>query len=90
MKKDSVEGFYSKAWANEQLRFAIAVLQGKIESPILDPYGFAWKRRLQTVLIVKEALIEHGFTWQASRIDNWIHRLQPRKADLEREERRAH
>jgi len=75
---------YSFDWANRKLRFAIATLQGKYEQGI-------WKRRLQTALIVKDELLEHGFKWQAERIDNWIHRLQPsiKKADLEREERRA-
>ena len=60
---------YAKKWANEKLSFAIATLQGKIESSI-------WKRRLQTALIIKDELLEHGYAWQASRIDNWIHRLQ--------------
>lgn len=69
MKKDDRGEFYSKAWANEQLRFAIATLQGKIESSI-------WKRRLHTALIVKDGLIEHGFVWQAEKIDFWIHRLE--------------
>ena len=73
--------FYTKEWANEKLRFAIATLQGKIESSI-------WKRRLQTALIVRDELLEHGFKWQAERIDNWIHRLQP-KADLIERERGA-
>ena len=68
--------------ANRKLRFAIATLQGKVESSI-------WKRRLQTALICRDELLEHGFKWQSERIDNWIHRLQPRKADLEREEREA-
>jgi hypothetical protein len=45
---------YSNEWANNQLRFAIATLQGKVESSI-------WKRRLQTALIIKEQLEEAGF-----------------------------
>jgi hypothetical protein len=32
-------------------------------------------------LINKEELLEHGFVWHAERIDNWIHRLQPKRAD---------
>ena len=55
--------------ANRKLRFAIATLQGKIE-------GSIWKRRLQTALICKDDLLEHGFKWQAEKIDFWIHRLQ--------------
>jgi hypothetical protein len=53
-------------------------LQGKYESSI-------WKRRLQTALICKEELLAHGYFWQAEKIEFWIHRLQPRKADLMRE-----
>jgi hypothetical protein len=66
--------FYNKEWANQKLRFAIGTLQGKYESSI-------WKRRLQTALICRDELLEHGFKWQATRIDNWIHRLQPRKRE---------
>ena len=68
---------YSKQWANEKLRFAIGTLQGKYESSI-------WKRRLSTALIVKDELLEHGFTWQAARIENWIHRLE--KQELAKDE----
>jgi hypothetical protein len=62
-------------------------LQGKYESSI-------WKRRLQTALICKEELLTHGYTWQAEKIEFWIHRLQvqekardnarlqPRRADI--------
>jgi len=66
-------------WANERLRFAIATLKGEVESSI-------WKRRLQTALIIKEELLSYGFTWQAKRIENWIHRLQHQelKKDHER------
>lgn len=66
--------FYTKDWANRKLRFAIGTLQGKYESSI-------WKRRLQTALICKDELLEHGYFWQAEKIEFWIHRLQPRKAD---------
>jgi uncharacterized Zn finger protein (UPF0148 family) len=68
---------YSKQWANEKLRFAIGTLQGKYEIGI-------WKRRLSTALIVKDELLEHGFTWQAARIENWIHRLE--KQELAKDE----
>jgi len=73
-----------KAWANRKLRFAIATLQGKYECITV------WKRPLQTVLIVKEELLAAGYVWQAERIDNWIHRLQPRKADSVRAVEVAH
>jgi hypothetical protein len=68
---------YSKQWANEKLRFAIGILQGKYESSI-------WKRRLSTALIIKDELLEHGFTWQADRLENWIHRLE--KQELAKDE----
>ena len=68
-----------KAWANSKLRFAIATLQGKIESGI-------WKRRLQTALTIKDQLLEAGYVWQARVLEAWIHRLQPIKADSERAE----
>jgi len=61
----------SKGWANEQLRFAISVLEGK-------GVVATWKGRLQIALYVKDRLDEYGFWWQAMRIENWIHRLQPR------------
>ena len=72
-------GFYSKKWANRKLRFAIGSLQGKYEVSI-------WKRRLQTALICKDELLEHGYCWQAKRIDYWIHRLekQEKAKDLAR------
>jgi hypothetical protein len=69
----------SKEWANSQLRFSIRILKGEIMRS-------SWKGRLQLVLYIKKRLLEHGFTWQAKRIDNWIHRLQPRKADLSERE----
>ena len=59
----------TKKEANEKLRFAIATLRGEIE-------GSIWKRRLQTALIIKDELLAAGYTWQAARIDNWIHRLE--------------
>jgi hypothetical protein len=66
----------SPEWANRQLRFAIAILQGHI-------CGSSWKGRLQLALIVKERLREYGYSWHAERVDNWIHRCQPRAQDPE-------
>lgn len=76
----------SPEWANRQLRFAIAILQGHI-------CGSSWKGRLQIALITKKHLLEEGYSWHAERIDNWIHRCTPRKqqpeeaADLSERER---
>lgn len=74
--------FGSKEWANEQLRFSIKVLKGECG-------GSNWKSNLATALFVRDRLWAFGYTWQAARVDNWIHRLQPRKADsLKKEEER--
>ena len=70
---------YSVFWANEKLTFGIAVLQGKIEASI-------WKRRLQTALIIKDELMEHGYVWQSERLENWIHKLE--KQEKAKDERR--
>lgn len=59
--------FYNKDWANQKLRFAIATLQD--ESSL-------WKGKLQFALSIKQELIDHGYVWQARRLENWIHRLQ--------------
>jgi hypothetical protein len=32
-------------------------------------------------LIIKDRLLGKGYTWQAERIENWIHRLQRARAD---------
>ena len=70
----SLSKYGSVQWANEQLRFAIKVLQGK-------SCGRNWKGNLQVALMVRDRLYAARFLWQAERIDNWIHRLQPRKVD---------
>jgi hypothetical protein len=74
----------SMEWANEQLKFAIRVLKGSCG-------GSRWDGNLQLALMIKDRLLEYGFVWQAERIENWIHRLQPRKADslLESERERG-
>jgi hypothetical protein len=66
--------FGSVRWANDQLRFAIRVLRGQCG-------GKRWERNLVTALYLRDRLWAFGYTWQADRVDNWIHRLQPRKAD---------
>jgi len=40
-------------------------------------------------LIMKKRLLDHGYEWHAERIDNWIHRVQPRRADLLEEKKEA-
>lgn len=74
VSQKSISEFGSKEWANEQLRFAIKVLKGKCG-------GSRWKGNLQLALIVKDRLLVRGYTWQAERIENWIHRLQRARAD---------
>ena len=67
--------FGSREWANDQLRFAIGVLKGQ-------RVGSRWPGRVQIALLVRDRLLEYGWTWQAERVENWIHRcLQPCRAD---------
>jgi hypothetical protein len=62
---------YSKEWANNQLEIAIEFLKEGAKSE-----GFwLWNQRLAIALIYKKELLEAGFTWQAERIDNHIHRI---------------
>jgi len=75
----SISEWGSREWANDQLRFAIRVLKGECG-------GARWKGNLQLALMIKERLLEYGFVWQASRLENWIHRLQPRKVDSQGDE----
>lgn len=67
----------SKEWANDQLKFAIS----ELKDAHMKGSAFHWKNTMQTVLYLKDRLESMGFWWQAERIENWIHRLQPRKAD---------
>lgn len=59
----------SKEWANEQLRFAIKVLSGKIV--VSRPNGL-----LQVALIIKKDLLDNGFRWQARILSCHIHCFQ--------------
>jgi len=61
----------SKEWANSQLKFAISELRDASKKS-----AFAWKNIMHEVLIIKEQLQDHGWTWQAKTIDFWIHRYQ--------------
>ena len=55
--------------ANELLRFAIAVLQGRMMKA--TPKG-----QLEVALILKKELASMGAWWQVLRLENWIHRAQ--------------
>ena len=66
----------TKERANFQLRIAIRVLKGECG-------GKNWKGNLNVALNVKEDLLARGFTWQAKRVDYWIHRLQPRRGEAD-------
>jgi hypothetical protein len=61
----------SKEWANSQLRFAIGELKDASEKS-----EFQWKNSMLMVLIVKERLLEYGFTWQARVLEHWIHKYR--------------
>jgi len=73
----------SVAWANQTLKNCIADLKEGAKSE----GSWLWNQRLSVVLIYKQELEDAGYPWQAQRVENWIHRLQPRKADLEERER---
>ena len=65
-----------KKFANEQLRFAIAVLQGK--------WGwnepFCRNNRVALAIMIKNRLKTEGFWWQAQKLEIWIRRF--RKGDF--------
>jgi len=68
MNVERVE-FDTKEWANNQLRYAILILQEKTMTS--TPEG-----RIEVVLFIKRRLERYGYWWQAKRIDNWIHRYK--------------
>ena len=68
----------NKEWANGVLRSAIRDLKDQRRP---------WGDRLFVAIYKERLLRSFGFKWQGDRIENWIHRLQPRKADSERGER---
>jgi hypothetical protein len=68
-------------WANNQLRIAFQYLKEGANSE----HFWLWNQRLAAALILKTELEGCGYRWQAERINNQIHRLQPRRADLVRE-----
>jgi len=61
----------SKEWANQQLRYAIAILNNHVAG-----YDCLPKGRFLDALIIKGLLKEHGFWWQAKILDHHIHRFQ--------------
>lgn len=71
--------FFDKNWANERLHLSIEFLKEGASSE----GSWLWNQRLAAVLIFKKELLERGFEWQAARVDNWIHRLQPRKIRIQ-------
>lgn len=56
-------------WANETLKFIVAILQGKAAICTV-------KGRIQIALILKNRLAEKGFWWQVKVAEHWIHRAQ--------------
>ena len=65
----------SKDWANEQLKFAIAVLDGKIVKSL--PPG-----RIQIALLIRDRLRAEGFWWQAKTLEFHLHRFQGRQRQV--------
>ena len=71
---DSKVGFLfmsygTKEMANDQLRFAIAVLDGRIMKSL--PPG-----RIQVALLIRDRLKEWGFWWQVRILEFHLHRFQ--------------
>jgi hypothetical protein len=65
---------YDKNWANGYFRQSIQFLKEGSKSE-----GFwLWNQRLAAALLLKKELEEKGFLWQSRRIENHIHRLQPK------------
>ena len=58
----------SNEWANGQVRYVIAELKASYFKSL-----FVWGHCLRLVLLVKDELLEYGFTWQAKVVDHWIH-----------------
>lgn len=78
-KNVSIQGsIFNKEWANRQLSFAIRELKDASRR---------WENRLLVAIYIKNRLRDFGFPWQAERVENWIHRLQPRLADFSEGER---
>ena len=71
----------SREWANEQLKFAIKVLKGECG-------GSVWKNNVALALYIRDRLWSMGWRWQADRVDNWVHRLDPKRRDPKRRGRR--
>jgi len=63
----------SKEWANDQLRFAIKIVDDRLPGYDCRPSG-----RLADALAIKDRLKDHGFTWQANILSHHIHRAQKR------------
>lgn len=68
--------FNTKEWANQQLRYAIFVLQG---------YGVDCKPsgRIAIALYLKDQLEDLRWFWQADRISNFINLYKRKFRDLE-------
>jgi len=49
-----------------------------------SPGFFLWNQRLAAAIILKTELLGTGYTWQAKRIENFIHRYE-RKMKLKSE-----
>ena len=82
MKEQAFSYLGSKAWANQHLKYGISICQCK-SGMIATREGY-----LQTVLMLKDDLESFGYTWQVRILEYWIHRLQARKPDSQKEKER--
>ena len=63
---------FDKNWANGYVREAV---QG-LKEGFLSEKQWLWNQRLAAAIIIKTELEGRGFSWQAERINNQIHRYQ--------------
>jgi hypothetical protein len=61
----------SVEWANSQLRFGIKLLKGLVCSQSFD-------RAVSDAVSLRWTLANHGFWWQAKRLDNWLNLARKR------------
>jgi hypothetical protein len=68
---------HDKAWANDQLRYGIRLLEN-------DPScgGGPFSGALILAIAIKDNLVSVGWPWQAERLENWINLARARHGFL--------
>lgn len=73
---------FDKVWANGYMKEAV---QG-LKEGFLSENFWLWNQRLAAAIIIKTELEGRGFSWQAERINNQIHRYQGKINRLRKKE----